>query len=89
MVLTLKDGSRLEMRSVPKFREIYDYMLEKIDQDESYTVRADGQIIGGMVVFDRGGGHYHLDLIYIDPAWHNRGIGGQALAFLEQILCGP
>lgn len=31
MVLTLKDGSRLEMRSVPKFREIYDYMLEKID----------------------------------------------------------
>jgi nitrogen fixation protein len=30
MVITLKDGSRLELRSVPKFRALYDYMLEKI-----------------------------------------------------------
>uniref|UniRef100_B8HR49 Putative ribonuclease P n=1 Tax=Cyanothece sp. (strain PCC 7425 / ATCC 29141) TaxID=395961 RepID=B8HR49_CYAP4 len=30
MVLTLKDGSRLELRSVPRFREIYDYMQDKI-----------------------------------------------------------
>lgn len=30
MVVTLKDGSRLELRSVPKFRELYDYITEKI-----------------------------------------------------------
>lgn len=30
MVLTLRDGSRLEMRAVPKFREIYDYINEKV-----------------------------------------------------------
>ncbi len=30
MVLTLKDGSRLELRAVPKFREIYDYIEEKV-----------------------------------------------------------
>ena len=30
MVLTLRDGSRLELRAVPKFREIYDYINEKI-----------------------------------------------------------
>lgn len=29
MVVTLKDGSRLELRAVPKFREIYDYITEK------------------------------------------------------------
>ena len=29
MVVTLKDGSRLELRAVPKFREIYDYINEK------------------------------------------------------------
>jgi len=29
MVLTLRNGSRLEMRSVPKFRELYDYISEK------------------------------------------------------------
>uniref|UniRef100_A0A832H439 PH domain-containing protein n=1 Tax=Oscillatoriales cyanobacterium SpSt-402 TaxID=2282168 RepID=A0A832H439_9CYAN len=30
MVITLKDGSRLELRSLPKFREIYDYITERI-----------------------------------------------------------
>lgn len=30
MVLTLRDGSRLELRSVPKFREIYSYIEEQV-----------------------------------------------------------
>jgi hypothetical protein len=30
MVLTLRDGSRLELRAVPRFREIYDYINEKV-----------------------------------------------------------
>jgi hypothetical protein len=30
IVLTLKDGSRLEMRAIPKFREICDYIDNKL-----------------------------------------------------------
>ncbi len=30
MVVTLRDGSRLELRSVPKFREVYDYINDKL-----------------------------------------------------------
>lgn len=30
MVLTLTDGSRLEMRAIPKFRDVYDYINEKM-----------------------------------------------------------
>ncbi len=30
MVITLKDGSRLELRAVPKFRELYDYISQQI-----------------------------------------------------------
>jgi Bacterial PH domain len=30
MVITLRDGSRLELRSMPKFRAVYDYVTEKI-----------------------------------------------------------
>ena len=30
VVITLKDGSRLEMRAVPKFRELCDFMAEKV-----------------------------------------------------------
>jgi len=30
MVLTLKDGSRLELRAIPRFREAYQYISDKI-----------------------------------------------------------
>jgi hypothetical protein len=30
MVVTLKNGSRLELRAVPRFREVYDFILDKI-----------------------------------------------------------
>ncbi|MGF1498998.1 MAG: PH domain-containing protein [Elainellaceae cyanobacterium] len=30
MVVTLKDGSRLELRAIPKFREVYDYISSKL-----------------------------------------------------------
>lgn len=30
MVITLKDGSRLELRAMPRFREVYEYINEKI-----------------------------------------------------------
>lgn len=30
MVLTLKDGSRLELRAMPKFRQVYEYINQKI-----------------------------------------------------------
>lgn len=32
IVVTLRDGSRLEMRAIPQFREIYDYIAEKAAQ---------------------------------------------------------
>ncbi|WP_017316754.1 PH domain-containing protein [Mastigocladopsis repens] len=30
MVITLRNGTRLEVRAIPKFREIYDYIEEKV-----------------------------------------------------------
>jgi hypothetical protein len=37
MVLTLDDGSRLEMRAVPKFREVSAYIQERIKSPEKTT----------------------------------------------------
>ena len=39
MVLTLRDGNRLEMRAVPRYREIYDYINGKV------TMRNPGKIV--------------------------------------------
>ena len=30
MVVTLKDGNRLELRAIPNFREVYDYINERV-----------------------------------------------------------
>ena len=59
-------------------------MRARIQEAECYTMLDVGQIIGGIVVFDRGHGHVHIDRIFIDPAYHNRGIGTRAMQFLEQ-----
>lgn len=41
MVITLKDGSRLELRAIPKFRETYDYI-------NSYLSPAAKAVSGGL-----------------------------------------
>jgi GNAT superfamily N-acetyltransferase len=58
-------------------------MRQKIVEDECYKILEDDRIIGGIVVFVREDGHYHLDLIFISPDRHNRGIGTQAMQFIE------
>jgi ribosomal protein S18 acetylase RimI-like enzyme len=61
-----------------------DTFLKKLEECDYYKIVVDGQIVGGMTVYDMGEGHFHLDLIYIDPAYHNRGIGTQAMHFIEK-----
>ena len=40
MVLILNDGSRLELRGMPKFREIADYVTERIAQRNKEAIKA-------------------------------------------------
>jgi len=39
-------------------------MQQKIAEDECYKIVDGERIIGGIVVFAKGNGHYHLDLIF-------------------------
>ena len=59
-------------------------VLQKIDEALYYKILDESQIIGGIVIYDEGEGHFHLDLIYIDPTYHGRGVGTQAIQFIEQ-----
>lgn len=40
IVVTLKDNSRLEMRSLPRFREIYDYICQKAAEKTRKPIEA-------------------------------------------------
>jgi ribosomal protein S18 acetylase RimI-like enzyme len=51
-------------------------MMKKADY---YVLLADGGIIGGAIVFRKKAGQYHLGRIFIDPAFHRRGIGSQTM----------
>ena len=58
--------------------------LTKMSNEAYYKILADEQIVGGVGIFDVAEGVYHLDIIYIDPAYHNRGIGSQTIEFIER-----
>lgn len=57
---------------------------KKIEEGIAYKIVDAGRVVGGMVLFDMRHEHMHLDLIFIDPAFHDRGIGTQAMQFLER-----
>lgn len=59
-------------------------VLEKMKEAIYYKIVSEGEIVGGIVIYDMGDGHFHLDLIYIHPEYHNRGIGTQAMRFIEK-----
>jgi GNAT superfamily N-acetyltransferase len=73
----------VEVGGPPGYDSVED-ALRKIARHPYYKIVRDGRIVGGIVVFDRGEGHFHLDLIYLDPKHHGRGIGTQAMQFLER-----
>ena len=47
-----------------------------------YAVVLDGRVIGGMIVFRKAAREYELCRIFVDPEFHNRGVGAKAFAFL-------
>ena len=49
-----------------------------------YRILADGQIVGGIIVFRKAPREYELGRIFIEPDFQNQGIGTQAFEFLGQ-----
>ena len=86
-ITSFNDESRIyagiDVGGPPGYDKV-DTLLRKIAEDETYKIVDDGKIIGGLVVYDYGDGHYHLDLLFIETSYHNRGIGTQAMHFIEQ-----
>jgi ribosomal protein S18 acetylase RimI-like enzyme len=72
----------VEVGGPPGYDSVEEAVM-KMTRDAYYKIVFDDRIVGGIVVFDRGHGHCHLDVIYVDPGEHGRGIGTQAMRFVE------
>lgn len=73
----------VELSGPPGYDSV-DAMLKKIADDECYTITVNEVCVGGIVLFAQADNHVHLDVIFIDPAYHNQGIGTLAMQFIEQ-----
>jgi ribosomal protein S18 acetylase RimI-like enzyme len=51
----------------------------RIAETPYFRIVCDGQIVGGIIAFDMGHGHYELGRIYVDPTFQDRGIGQAAM----------
>lgn len=65
-----------------------DLMRRKIAEDITYTIRMDGKIVGGITLFEKAPDHLHLDVIFIAPELHGKGIGSKAMIFLTETYPG-
>src|SRR5689334_22313649 len=66
----------------PGYNDV-NWHLKAVQDGGYYKIMDEGQIVGARRVLLRDGNECHLSPIYLDPDAQNRGIGRQAMAFLE------
>lgn len=58
-----------------------------IDGGLAFRIREDGRIVGGLVLtIDEKTGHNHLDLLFVNPEEHSKGIGFAAWKEVERLF---
>ena len=59
---------------------------DSIDQGVAYRIREDGRIVGGLVLqINEKTHHNHLDLLFVSPNAHSKGIGTAAWKCVESL----
>ena len=80
---TFQDDNKLKppgcsMEGPPGY-DSADWNAGWIEKTPYYKILLDHQIVGGIIIFDVGQGHYELGRIYVDPDVQNQGIGQQTV----------
>jgi GNAT superfamily N-acetyltransferase len=59
-----------------------EWQAQMMEAGRYHAIAVNGATAGGAIVFDKGAGHQELGRLFLDPVWHGRGIGKQAMALL-------
>ena len=60
-------------------------IIDCIESGVAYRIREDGNIVGGLVLQINDNHHNHLDLLFVSPKCHNKGIGYKAWKIVEEL----
>jgi len=85
-VRTFDDDSRRfggQASGGPPGYDSVDWQIWAMRRGIYFKILDDDQIIGGIILFDMRNRHFNLGRIYLDPAYQGRGIGTQAIEFIE------
>lgn len=78
------DEDKKKYGSGPEYYEDKNKLKYYLSNWICYKAVIDNEIIGGMIIFNLGGGRYRLGAIFIDTEHQNKGIGTKAIEFLEE-----
>ena len=82
-------AARSFAEDVPLFGEVppgmdrEEYHARLIRDGRTVKLMIGEATVGGLVLFGEEGGSIRIHVVYVDPAWQDRGIGRQALAWIE------
>ena len=65
--------------------EFFRQWLFGYQESVGYKIQLENQVIGGIIVWILPEGHNILGTIFIDPAFQDRGFGGQTWLHIEQL----
>ncbi|WP_026477706.1 GNAT family N-acetyltransferase [Alkaliphilus transvaalensis] len=65
------------------YNETLERLKEKIQNFIYFSIYLEDEIIGGADIRKRSESHYRLNRVYIDPSYHNRGYGFNAIKLIE------
>ena len=67
----------------PGYNRSKEAMIRTVLNRMVYTIMCDGKVVGNISINDNQDGTYHLCCLCVIPNYENRGIGQEALRFIE------
>lgn len=59
---------------------------QSIDRGEAYRIMRDGRVVGGVII-KVDGDHGELEILFVSPKVHSKGIGYAAWCAVERLIC--
>jgi GNAT superfamily N-acetyltransferase len=76
---TKSKDSNLDEKGGPVGYDSPEFQVRMMKVCRYYKMIYEGKIVGGLILSRKRLGHYQLERIFVEPSYHNRGIGTEAM----------